>query len=285
MKPPTRRSHGFTLIELLVVISIIALLIGILLPALGSARFQARNIRCATQEQQLGRAMAVYSNDFDGFIVVVADRDRGPHVPFDDLLAEGGYDGRDARSQFTTPTGFFAINFVEAMESPLYNCPLDTVTHELFGTERVPRSYAMSGRAPSPPAGGPSGSGLMPGPSGFTFSLRYDDVTQGSNTIVLVDSNDLDPANPSIARNSMGAFNFSQTVPFAYDPAGGPAVPARVVSHHRTNSDGVTGVATTGYTPNFLFADSHVENLSNEDTFEGQDGAFDYRGSMWDARQ
>lgn len=59
---------GFTLIELLVVITIIALLIGILLPALGAARYQARLTICGTQMRQMGLAVHQYANDHDSDI-------------------------------------------------------------------------------------------------------------------------------------------------------------------------------------------------------------------------
>ena len=62
-----RRTYAFTLIELLVVISIIALLIGILLPALGAARNTARDLRCGTQLKQLVTANFSHMTDNDGY--------------------------------------------------------------------------------------------------------------------------------------------------------------------------------------------------------------------------
>ena len=54
---------GFTLIELLVVMVIIALLVGLLLPALGRAREEARKTQCRSNLRQLGLAMNMYSTD------------------------------------------------------------------------------------------------------------------------------------------------------------------------------------------------------------------------------
>ncbi len=59
------KRKAFTLIELLVVISIIALLIAILLPALKNAREAARTVQCLSQEKQMGIACYIYAEDND----------------------------------------------------------------------------------------------------------------------------------------------------------------------------------------------------------------------------
>tara|TARA_B100000749_G_scaffold255860_1_gene224175 strand:+ start:50 stop:820 length:771 start_codon:yes stop_codon:yes gene_type:complete len=102
----TRRHqrYAFTLIELLVVISIIAILMAILLPALASSREEARSMICTTHLEQIFKASYMYSTD---------NEDRLPHY---------GWMGGRLEGQEWWPT---QIAEMLNGETEMYVCPSD----------------------------------------------------------------------------------------------------------------------------------------------------------------
>lgn len=101
------RRRGFTLIELLIVIVIIAILAGMLLPALNKARNRSKAIKCATNLRQFGSAFAMYSNDFDAYLPSLTQSDLGSPYWFEVILPY--------------------------VSKGIYNCPSDPATKYLDG--------------------------------------------------------------------------------------------------------------------------------------------------------
>jgi len=90
-----QRTRGFTIIELLVVVSIIALLVGILLPAIGKAREQAQLTKSQANLKQLGTAMVTYGAEWSDRQLTYCN----------DNLARYGTDGASAVAGYQTAVG------------------------------------------------------------------------------------------------------------------------------------------------------------------------------------
>jgi len=86
---------GFTLIELLVVIAVIAVLMGILMPALSAVREQGRRAVCSQNEKNTGLGLFLYANDYNGKLPL-NEVDRWlfdvSYWTTDIILASGGFD-------------------------------------------------------------------------------------------------------------------------------------------------------------------------------------------------
>jgi prepilin-type N-terminal cleavage/methylation domain-containing protein/prepilin-type processing-associated H-X9-DG protein len=106
------RQEGFTLIELLVVIAIIAILAGMLLPALARAREQARSANCKSNLRQLSLGVLLYVDDNRDYLCWAGAEDRANTDPtYSPDWVFGGQaptDTNDKRKWFTPSYGFHA---------------------------------------------------------------------------------------------------------------------------------------------------------------------------------
>src|SRR5688500_17677966 len=90
-----RPSSAFTLVELLVVIGIIAVLVGILMPALARAREQARGTQCLSNMRQIGTCLNMFVNEHRGYLPKAWFNDAPVHLAF-----RPGYAGASQKSDW-----------------------------------------------------------------------------------------------------------------------------------------------------------------------------------------
>jgi prepilin-type N-terminal cleavage/methylation domain-containing protein len=144
---PSRRK-GFTLVELLVVIGIIALLISVLLPALGKAREQAKATQCLSNLRQLGLGLQLYRGDNKDYyppkklFVPLADGTVSEQTSLFMWTGKTGTGNTAARTA-TTDTRYInryvSRHLTPTSEFPWAHCPSDDGSYNLNGT-----SYASN---------------------------------------------------------------------------------------------------------------------------------------------
>jgi prepilin-type N-terminal cleavage/methylation domain-containing protein len=143
-------SRGFTLIELLVVISIIALLVAILLPALRQARTTARIINCASNQRQVYLGLTVYANENNAYLPVQTYNQRVYSLTW---LAGGARSGLGGLVQSRImggpdPWRPYANATVSGTNNPVFFCPANADrTRQLGGPGVSPQNNFRGGMA------------------------------------------------------------------------------------------------------------------------------------------
>jgi prepilin-type N-terminal cleavage/methylation domain-containing protein/prepilin-type processing-associated H-X9-DG protein len=171
-----RSRRGFTMVEMLVVITIVAVLTSMLLPSLSEGKRQARALLCRNHLKQLGQAVVLYCEEYNGYMMPLAYQDDWP------VCYWWGTSARPMNYQ----KGFI-YPFIDTTSKPesVFECPEQPLgTYVPQGPGKQPTStYGYNGYYLCPPA--------TPGwcyTIGFRPWRRLDDITRADQVFMFADT-------------------------------------------------------------------------------------------------
>ncbi len=171
------KRHAFTLIELLVVISIIALLIALMLPALKSARDAAQKAGCLSNNRQIGIALNIFPTEQDGYLP------RGRFDTNPDKAREGTRWSTRLSVRYNLG-GTFAGNGLSNTTGTMIICPADDISQQrnrLTGSDQRGASYFGNGRLMT------GVDAAYPANDRYKNQVRLEDVKQPAARIVVTE--------------------------------------------------------------------------------------------------
>lgn len=151
-RPPSPGRRAFTLLEVLVVVSIIAVLAGLVLPALARARVEGRRAACRSQLSQLAKAVQMYVSEHNSLYFSVAARPSlAPGEPrLRDVLAPYLRDARVLRCP-ADAQGFYELEGSSYEWNTLLNGKRqDEFLEQFIGASRTPLLYDYENFHPDP---------------------------------------------------------------------------------------------------------------------------------------